>query len=56
MVFAFRKVEDINSAVPVDIAEIKNSTENCYLSLKNGRYEIIITNGRNSFMFDKKVK
>jgi hypothetical protein len=56
MVFAFKKGEDIHSAVPVDIAEIKNSTENCHLSLKNGRYEIIITNGRNSFMFDKKVK
>ena len=56
MVFAFKKGEDIHSAVPIDIAEIKNSTESCHLGLKNGNYEIIVTNGRDSFKFDKKVK
>jgi len=56
MVFAFKKGEDIHSAVPIDIAEVKNSTESCYLSLKNGSYKIIITDGRDSFTFDKNIK
>lgn len=56
MVFAFKKGEDIHSAVPIDLVEINNSTESCHLGLKNGDYEIIVTNGRDSFKFDKKVK
>jgi hypothetical protein len=56
MVFAFKKGEDIHSAVPVDIVELKNATENCHLGLKKGSYEIIVTNGSDSFRFDKKIE
>lgn len=56
MVFAFKKGEDINQAVPVDIVEVKNKAENSNLSLKKGNYEIVITNGRHSLKFDQKIK
>jgi hypothetical protein len=56
MVLAFKKGEDINSAVPIDLVEIDDFEESCHLGLKNGSYEIIVTNGQDSFKFDKKVK
>jgi len=56
MVLAFKKGEDINIAVPIDITEIKSKTENCNLGLKKGAYEIVITNGKESVKFEKNVK
>jgi 16S rRNA U1498 N3-methylase RsmE len=56
MVLAFKKGEDINLAVPVDITELENKTDNCNLGLKKGTYEIIVTNGKQSFKFEQKVK
>ena len=56
MVLAFKKGEDINLAVPIDITEVESKTENCNLGLKKGAYDIIVTNGKESFKFDQKVK
>ncbi len=56
MILAFKKGEDINIAVPVDITEVSNKTENCHLGLKNGVYEIVISNGVESYKFEQKVK
>lgn len=56
MVFAFKKGEDINIAIPVDVAEIKNKTEICNLGLKTGIYEIVVTNGKKSLKFEQKVQ
>ncbi len=56
MVLAFKKGEDINLAVPIDITEVENKTENCNLGLKKGTYEIVITNGKQSIKFEQKVK
>ena len=56
MVLAFKKGEDINIAVPIDITEVKSKTENCNLGLKKGKYEIIVTNGEQSFKFEQNVK
>lgn len=56
MVLAFKKDEDINLAVPIDITEVKNKTENCILGLKQGDYDIVVTNGKESFKFEQKVK
>jgi hypothetical protein len=56
MVLAFKKGEDINFAIPVDITEAENKTENCNLGLKKGTYEIVVTNGKKSFKFEQKVK
>ena len=56
MVLAFKKGEDINIAVPVDITEVKSQTENCNLGLKKGKYNIVITNGKESVKFEQNVK
>lgn len=56
MVLAFKKGEDINLAVPIDITEIENKTNNCNLGLKKGFYEIVVTNGKQSYKFEQKVK
>ena len=48
MVLAFKKGEDINLAVPIDIMEVENQTKNCNLGLKKGTYEIVVTNGEKS--------
>ena len=55
MVLAFNKVEDIDLAVPVDITEVQNRTESCHLGLKEGTYNIVITNGKKSVKFEKSV-
>ncbi len=56
MVLAFKKGEDINSAVPIDITEVETKTDNCNLGLKKGNYEIVVTNGTASFKFEQRVK
>ena len=56
MVLAVKKGEDINIAVPIDITEVKSKTENCNLGLKKGKYEIIVTNGKQSLKFEQSVK
>jgi hypothetical protein len=56
LVLAYKKGEDINLAVPIDIIEVLNKKENCNLGLKNGVYEIVVTNGKESFKFEHKVK
>lgn len=56
MVLAFKKGEDINFSVPVDITEVKTKTTNCNLGLKKGAYEIVVTNGKESVKFGQFVK
>lgn len=55
MVLAFKKGEDINLAVPVDITEVKNGAGNCNLGLETGIYNIVITNGKDSVKFEQNV-
>ncbi|HET8859992.1 hypothetical protein [Marivirga sp.] len=55
MVLAFKKGEDINVAIPIDITEIENKKESCHLALKEGTYEIVVTNKSKSFKFEKTV-
>lgn len=56
MVLAFKKGEDINLGVPIDITEVKNQTENCSLGLKQGDYIIVVTNRKESVKFEQEVK
>jgi len=56
MVLAFKKGEGINSAVPIDITEVKNKTESFSLGLKQGDYDIVVTNGKESVKFEQNVK
>ena len=56
LVMAFKKGEEINKAVPVDIYEVLDKTENCFLGLAKGDYIIVLTNGTESLKFNKKVK
>lgn len=55
LVFAFKQGEDINLAVPIDIAEINTSSETCHLGLKKGTYDVVVTNGKESLKFERKV-
>ncbi|PIB28267.1 hypothetical protein [Maribacter sp. 4G9] len=56
MVLAFKKGEDLNLAVPIDINEVESQTENCILGLKTGTYDIVVTNGKESVKFEQTVK
>jgi hypothetical protein len=56
MVMAFEEKEDINNAVPVDLVEIPDPNDDCYLVLKKGKYQIVITNKEgNRIVFRKNV-
>ncbi len=52
MVLAYVKGEDIMTAVPIDITEVKTSADSCYLGLKKGTYSMVVTNGKQSYTFD----
>ena len=56
MVLAFKKGEDINLAVPIDITEVENPRENCNLGLKKGNYNIVVTNKKEAVRFEQKIK
>ncbi len=56
MVLAFKKGEDINAAIPIDITEVASKTKNCHLGLKKGSYTIVITNRKKSFLIEQEVK
>jgi len=56
MVLAFKKGEDINTAIPIDITELENKTDDCNLGLKKGHYVIVITNGKESIKFEQRIK
>ncbi|PKD19977.1 hypothetical protein APR41_14955 [Salegentibacter salinarum] len=44
MVLAFKKEEDYQRAIPVDIIEVKNRQEEMYLALDPGEYIIVLAN------------
>jgi len=56
IVLAFKKGENLDIAVPIDITEIRNQTYNCHLGLKKGTYNIVVTNGKESVKFEQSVK
>ena len=56
MVLAFKKGEDIHSAVPVDITEVESTEKSCHLALKKGTYIFVVTNGNESVQFEHVVK
>ncbi|WKK76628.2 hypothetical protein QYS49_04870 [Marivirga salinae] len=56
MVLAYKKGEDINMAVPMDITEIEDKKENAHLALEKGAYEIVVTNKLKSFKFERVVE
>ena len=56
MVLAFKKGEDINSAIPIDITEVNAQNKQCNLGLKQGEYTIVVTNKKESIKFEKNVK
>ncbi len=56
MVLAYEKDEDLQLGIPVDITEVKNTTDSCHLGLKKGTYTIVVTNGEKSFAFEQRVK
>jgi len=55
MVLAFKKGENIDLSVPVDIVEVESRSENCSLGLKKGVYVIVVTNGKESFKFEQEA-
>ncbi len=56
LVLAFKKGEEINQAVPVDITEVTGPGEKCHLALMKGAYKIVVTNGKESYTFEHEVK
>lgn len=56
MVLAFKKDENIHQAVPMDITEIATKNDKCTFALKKGEYVIIVTNRKDSFLFEQTVK
>lgn len=56
MILAYKKGEDIKTAVPVDITEAATKVATCTLALPKGKYEIVVTNGKESVKFDTIVQ
>lgn len=56
MILAYKKGENIKTAVPVDITEAKTKTSVCLLGLQKGDYEIVITNGAQAVKLAESVK
>lgn len=56
MILAYRKGEDIANTVPVDIIEVATKSDACVLALKKGEYQIVVTNGAQTFTFERIVK
>jgi len=57
MVFAFKKGENINNAIPIDIYEVKDKTINPHLALRKGKYAIVVVNKENDARkFELKVE
>jgi hypothetical protein len=56
MVLVFKQGEDLKEAIPVDITELVNNTEECHLALPKGIYEIVVMDGKQSYKFEKVVK
>jgi hypothetical protein len=48
MIFAFKKGENINNAIPIDIYEIENKSIVPRLALRKGKYEIVVVNKENN--------
>ncbi|TLF44586.1 hypothetical protein [Maribacter aurantiacus] len=48
MVLAYKKGEDINNAIPIDIVEIENRTDLTNLALKSGIYEVVLEDKKNN--------
>jgi|TARA_B110000238_G_scaffold65275_1_gene71754 hypothetical protein len=48
MIFAFKKGENINNAIPIDIYEIENKSIVPHLALPKGKYEIVVVNKENN--------
>lgn len=55
LVLAYKKGENIDLAIPVDITEVKNKTGSCILGLKSGAYSIVITNKKETVKFQQNV-
>lgn len=56
MILAYKQGENINDAVPVDIIERADKTDDNNMALREGAYNIIVTNGADSFKFELEVK
>jgi len=57
MVFAFKKGENINNAVPIDIYEVKDKSIKPHLALQKGKCEIVVVNMENDARkFELEVK
>lgn len=57
MVLAFKKGENINKAIPIDIIEIADKSKSSLLTLKKGDYIIIVVNQKgDAVKFDQRVK
>jgi len=57
MVLAYKKGEDINVAIPVDIIEVENKSSRSFLALKKGQYDVVIVNQKeDALKLDMDVK
>lgn len=56
MILAFQKSDDIDNAVPVDITQITDQKQEVSLGLEKGIYNIIVTNKKHSYKFQKEVE
>lgn len=52
MVLADKKGEDINTAIPLDIEGINQESRKIILALKSGEYQLVASDGSESFKVD----
>lgn len=57
MILAYKKDENINKAVPIDIVEAENIKDNSSLVLKKGTYTIVVVDKKNNALkFEKEIE
>ncbi|MCM8569895.1 hypothetical protein NE848_10925 [Gramella jeungdoensis] len=57
MVLAYKKGENINEAIPVDIVELEGKSDKSYFVLDKGHYNIVVDNQKDqSFKYEIEVK
>ncbi len=56
LVLAYKKGEDVNQAIPIDVIELANNQDNTPLILPNGDYEIVLRDKITRKKMDAKIR
>lgn len=56
LVLAYKQGENLTKAVPLDITEVQQAADKCTLALAPGKYDIVVTNKKQSYKIMQQIK